>query len=57
MCNVGVVAVVYLHGRVWRILEIYEDRSRSHWVVYSARRNIQGRVRAAVAHLLDRLED
>lgn len=44
-------------GRVRRILEGYEDQSRSHWIVYPERRHIPRRVRAVVEHLLDRLEN
>ena len=43
-------------GRVLRILEGFEDKSRSHWIVYPERRHIPRRVRAAVEYLLDRLE-
>lgn len=44
-------------GRVQRILNGFEDQSRSHWIVYPERRHIPRRVRAAVEHLLDSLED
>ena len=49
--------VMIADGRVLRILEGYEDQSRSHWIVYPERRHILRRVRAVVEHLLDRLED
>lgn len=49
--------VMIADGRVLRILEGYEDQSRSHWIVYPKRRHILRRVRAIVEHLLDRLED
>lgn len=44
-------------GQARRILEGYEDRSRSHWIVYPERRFIPARVRAAINHLLTALAD
>lgn len=43
-------------GRASRILEGFEDQSRSHWLVYPERRLIPLRVLAAMEYLMDALE-
>ncbi|WP_299142147.1 LysR family transcriptional regulator [uncultured Tateyamaria sp.] len=40
-------------GRVRRILDGFEDHSRSHWIVYPDRRLMPRHVRAAINYLLD----
>lgn len=42
-------------GQARRILQGYEDQTRSHWVVYPERRFIPLRVRAAIEYLLNAL--